>query len=282
MANDSDRKKARKAPRIQRGIQSAETACHILKTVAALSGEVTLGELSQRLGMLPGNVHRYLTSLQRHGFITQERASGEYDLGPAALTLGAHAMRRMDHHDIVFQEARKLSDRIDASVYAALWAEDRPVVVVVHNRGAIGPLTVRLGVQVPSIYSGTGRVFLAYRDPAFTDQQWQEFCRRDDPPRAEGHALDLPQFHKLLQSIRDRKGLARVRGDLTKGINAISAPVFDQHGNVVFVITAVGLAHALDVSWNSATASELAKSAAAVSERFGYDRDRAVQRPSPA
>jgi len=257
--------------RPQRGIQSAETACHILKTIASFNGEVTLGKLSTHLGMLPGNVHRYLASLQRHGFVTQERLSGEYDLGPAALALGARAMRRMDQHDVVFQETRRLSKTLDTSVYAAVWAEDQPVVVMVHNRGAIGPLTAQIGVHIPAIYSATGRVFLAYRDAAATENQWHLEYRREAPPRNEGHALDQGQFLKMLSGIRERGGLARVRGDMTKGINAMSSPVFDMWGNVVFVITAVGHAYELDASWEGPTALALTEATRVISERLGFD-----------
>jgi DNA-binding IclR family transcriptional regulator len=265
------RTRASKGERPQRSIQSAETACHILKTIAAFNGEVTLGALSTRLGMLPGNVHRYLTSLQRHGFVTQERSSGEYDLGPAALALGARALRRMDQHDVVFQETRKLSKVLDTSVYAAVWVEDRPVVVMVHNRGAIGPLTARLGVQIPAIYSATGRVFLAYRDAAMTEHQWKLEYRKEAPPRADNQPLDLPRFQRHLEGIRERDGLARVRGDMTKGINALSAPVFDMWGHVVFVITAVGHAYELDASWDGSTAAALAATTRLISEKLGFD-----------
>lgn len=276
MKRDSgkDVKKAPRQPRgerPQRGIQSAETACHILKTIASFNGEVTLGKLSAHLGMLPGNVHRYLASLQRHGFVMQERLSGEYDLGPAALALGARAMRRMDQHDVAFQETRKLSKTLDTSVYAAVWTEERPVVVMVHNRGAMGPLTARIGVQIPAIYSATGRVFLAYRDAASIEQQWKLEYRREAPPRSEGHSLDLARFHKLLQGIHERGGLARVRGDMTKGINAMSAPVFDMWGNVVFVITAVGHAYELDASWDGPTATALSQATGLMSQKLGFD-----------
>jgi DNA-binding IclR family transcriptional regulator len=258
--------------RPQRGIQSAEMACRILKAIASFNGEITLSALSAHLGMLPGNVHRYLASLQLQGFVKQERVSGEYDLGPAALALGARAMRRLDPQEVAFQETRMLSKEIDASVWSAVWTENIPVVISVHDRGAIGPLTARLGTRMPAIYSATGRVFLAYRDAAAVEQQWKLEYDKDEPPRSEGHVLDLPHFHKLLETIRERDGLSRVRGDMTKGISAIASPVFDMWGNVVFVITAVGHTHELNVSWGSKTAVELSKATHRISEKLGFVR----------
>ncbi len=261
----------RRGERPQRGIQSAEMACRILKAIASCNGEITLSALSAQLGMLPGNVHRYLASLQQQGFVKQERVSGEYDLGPAALALGARAMRRLDPQEVAFQETRMLSKEIDASVWSAVWTENIPVVFSVHDRGAIGPLTARLGTRMPAIYSATGRVFLAYRDAATVEQLWKLEYDKEEPPRGEGHVLDLPRFHKLLETIREREGLSRVRGDMTKGISAIASPVFDMWGNVVFVITAVGHTHELNVSWGGHTAIALAKATKRISEKLGFN-----------
>jgi DNA-binding IclR family transcriptional regulator len=267
----SGRGHARRGERPQRGIQSAEMACRILKAIASFDGETTLSALSAHLGMLPGNVHRYLASLQFQGFVKQERVSGEYDLGPAALALGARAMRRLDPQEVAFQETRLLSKEIDASVWSAVWTGNIPVVFAVHDRGAIGPLTARLGTTMRATYSATGRVFLAYRDTEAVEQLWKLEYDKEEPPRSEGHVLDLPRFHKLLQSIRDRGGLSRVRGDMTRGISAIAAPVFDMWGNVVFVITAVGHIHELNVSWSGHTAVELARTTRRISEKLGFN-----------
>lgn len=266
----SGKPNGRRGERPQRGIQSAEMACRILKAIASFDGEITLSALSAHLGMLPGNVHRYLASLQFQGFVKQERASGEYDLGPAALALGTRAMRRLDTQEVAFQETRALSKEIDASVWLSVWTENIPVVVAVHDRGAIGPLTARLGTRVRATYSAQGRVFLAYREPALADAMWKLEYDKEEPPRSEGHVLDQPRFQKLLQTIRERGGLSRVRGDMTKGISAMASPVFDMWGNVIFVVTAVGHTHELNVGWNSKTAIELVRTTKRISEKLGF------------
>jgi len=155
-------------------------------------------------------------------------------------------------------------------VWLSVWTENIPVVVAVHDRGAIGPLTARLGTRVRATYSAQGRVFLAYREQALTDAMWKLEYDKDEPPRSEGQVLDLPRFQKLLQTIRERGGLSRVRGDMTKGISAMASPVFDMWGNVIFVVTAVGHTHELNVGWGSKTAVELAKTTKRISEKLGF------------
>ena len=53
-----------------------------------------------------------------------------------------------------------------------------------------------------------------------------------DPPSQE-------KIEALLAEVR-RRGLARIAGALTPGINAVSAPVFDHAGNIILAITVIG------------------------------------------
>ncbi len=206
------------------------------RTIVAWPGEITLSALSAHLGMLPGNVHRYLASLQFEGFVKQERVSGEYDLGPAALALGTRAMRRLDNQEVAFQETRALSKEIDASVWLSVWTENIPVVVAVHDRGAIGPLTARLGTRVRATYSAQGRVFLAYREQALTDAMWKIEYDKDEPPRSEGQVLDLPKFQKLLATIRERGGKVTREAGPMKGGSTVIAFVEDPDGYKIELI----------------------------------------------
>ena len=220
--------------------------------------------------MLPSNVHRYLATLQQRGFVKQEHASGQYDLGPAALALGTHAMRRLDQHDVVLKGARALSTTIDASIWVAVWVEDAPVIVSVHDRGGAGHLTARVGARISAVYSPIGRVFLACQDDATAERLWKLEYRVDAPPQAEGRILDFRQFLNVLKDIRERDGLARVRNGMANGFSGVAAPVFDMWGKIAFVVAAVGEAYELDVAWSSRIATELKRSTTRMSQRLGF------------
>lgn len=108
------------------------------------------------LGMLPGNVHRYLASLQFERF--RQTGARQRRVRPRSgrARTRTRAMRRLDNQEVAFQETRALSKEIDASVWLSVWTENIPVVVAVHDRGAIGPLTARLGTRVRATLFGPG------------------------------------------------------------------------------------------------------------------------------
>lgn len=71
----------------QRSIQSIEIGGRLLNALALQSGPMSLKELAQAAEMTPSKAHPYLVSFGRLGLIEQERDSGQYRLGPAALQL---------------------------------------------------------------------------------------------------------------------------------------------------------------------------------------------------
>jgi len=79
--------------------------------------------------------------------------------------------------------------------------------------------------------------------------------------------LILPRRKKieaLLAEVR-RRGLARIAGALTPGINAVSAPVFDHAGNIILAITAIGSSGVFDPDWNSPIARSVVEAANRIS-----------------
>ncbi|MFX7021339.1 hypothetical protein ABTI29_20910, partial [Acinetobacter baumannii] len=83
----------------------------------------------------------------------------------------------------------------------------------------------------------TGRLFAAYLPPE----------RLDGP-------MGPPPASKDLEDSRAR-GLARAQGQPIPGINAFSAPVFDQFGHIVLALTALGPSASFDAAWDSPIAA---------------------------
>jgi len=69
--------------------------------------------------------------------------------------------------------------------------------------------------------------------------------------------------------VRER-GMARAVGQPIPGINALSAPVFDQTRGIVLAVTALGPAGSFDPAWNGPIAVKLRACAEAISLRLGF------------
>ena len=79
----------------QAGVQSVEIAAPILQALGAEGRPLALKNVAKVAGMSRAKVHRYLVSLKRAGLVSQEARSGDYRIGPAAVTLGLVGLRSM-------------------------------------------------------------------------------------------------------------------------------------------------------------------------------------------
>jgi len=120
----------------QRSIQSIEIGGRLLNALALQSGPMSLKELAQAAEMTPSKAHPYLVSFSRLGLIEQERDSGQYRLGPAALQLGLSCLRQLDPLKIAGPLMEELSERIQQSVVIAVWGNLGPTVVRMIDRTA--------------------------------------------------------------------------------------------------------------------------------------------------
>ena len=253
----------------QQGIQSVEIGYRILAELGEFSHDVSLTELATNLDLAPSKVHRYLTSLVRCGLVIQTTANGNYDLGPSVLKLGMQALRRIDHHDIAYEETRRLGAELDQTVFVSVWSDYGPVVTAWHDTGRPIAIVARPGGHLPPVYSGTGRVFLAYRGPQEAQRHFRREYDSNNPPTDFGKPLGRAEFAKMLEHIRTRR-MARVSGDLVSSVDALSAPIFDLGGNVSLVLTIVANHGDLDIDWQGQPALALKAATQRVSARLGW------------
>lgn len=250
-------------------VQSVEIGHQVLDCLARKGKATSLTDLANSLGVSTSKVHRYLVSLIRCGLVEQDDLTSNYDLGPAALSLGLLALGRLDYHHHGQVYARRLRDAVNLNVSLSVWSERGPVIVTWLDVGQPIEVAGRIGSSLSSIRSNTGRVFLAYRSEREIDDVFAKAYSRRTPPTNEGQVLTRKSFHLLLADVRERR-LARVLGDYTPGIDSLSAPVFDSAGNVVLALSLIGQHGTFDVAWDGPIAKALSATTAELSARLGF------------
>jgi len=246
----------------QQGVRSVELGMTLLQALAARPrAPLSLSEIAADAGMAPAKAHRYLVSLIRAGMVEQDRASGRYRLGGAALNVGLAALSARDVMRLAGEALERLREAIDETVLLAVWGNRGPVVVRWEEAGRPITTNVRAGSVMPLLNSSTGRVFAAFLPEAATRAMLAEEAARA-PALAAGYAAVLAETRA--------HGLGRVEGDLLPGVAALSAPVFDHQDELVAVISALGAQGQFDAAWDGAAARALKGAAEALSRRLGY------------
>ena len=249
------------------GIQSVEVAGRILAALIKAGRPVALKDLARLAGMPPGKAHRYLVSLVRIQLVSQEAISGNYGIGPMAITLGLTGLRGIEVVRTALELMPVLRDEIDETVMLIIWGSHGPVVHAFEESSRPVFMNVRVGATLPMLQTAVGRLFAAYL-PAKQTRDLIEAERRAiaaggrEPPSDRAWAQELDEVR--------RTGLASVAGELLPGINAIAAPVFDHKGRVAAIIGALGRAEDMDVAYDGVAATAVKRSAAEISRRIGY------------
>ena len=254
------------------GIGSVETAAVILGALAEGGGQMPLGELAVAAGMHRAKVHRYLISLTRSGLVAQPHRNGAYSIGPRAISIGLAGLRQVAPIRVTYEALPELRDRVDETVFLAIWGDMGVTCIGLEESAHPVTLNIRVGSVLPFLSTAAGQVFAAYMPRTRVDQ----FAEKDrvHSRRRPVVALDLsrPQRDRLLREVRERR-MARVRGALFAGVNAMAAPIFDHRGYLSTVVGVMGRQETLDVAWDGAAANELTEFAERLSRRLGYAND---------
>ena len=256
----------------QRSIQSIEIGGRLLNALALQSGPMSLKELAQAADMTPSKAHPYLVSFGRLGLIEQERDSGQYRLGPAALQLGLSCLRQLDPLKIAGPLMEELSERIQQSVVIAVWGNLGPTVVRMIESHQPIHVNMRVGTVMSVNRTATGKIFAAFMPPekleALRGSALRDRVAHEKPTDAGVSATELARIRK--------DGLAQAIGQPIPGIHALSAAVFDQFGLLALAVTALGPAENFPVSIDGPIARALKTAANQVSHRLGFQANRSV------
>jgi DNA-binding IclR family transcriptional regulator len=246
------------------GVQSVAVAAAILKALAAKGGELPLKGLAAATGMPRAKVHRYLASLRAAGLIDQDAESGDYRIGPTAVTIGLVGLGRTGPVRQVQDALPRLRDAIGETVTAAIWGDRGPTIVAMEESDHPVTMNVRMGSALPLLSSVMGRVFLAFMPETVT----RPLVAAERRARPTG----LParqELSDLLENIRRQK-VSWANSPLLPGVDAIAAPVFDYRGKLAAVICAVGRSEALRTDANSPIVKAIDEAARDLSHRLGY------------
>ena len=254
----------------QIGIDSIETGMQLLLAFVNLGGRThQLKVLAEAAGMPPSKAHRYLVSLIRMGFVGRDELTGHYRLGPRSIELGATAVHAMDSVSLSIEAMIKLHDELDHTMTLSVWGTQSPVILRVEEADQLVTVTFRVGKSLPLLTSAAGLLFSAFLPRQVVEPLIQAEVRSNRERRGDKLIRSMAEADRLVTEVRARR-LARITGDITPGINAMAAPVFDSRGYPAAVISAIGPAGSFDSSWTGTVATALRRQCEEVSRQLGF------------
>lgn len=244
----------------RRGIQSADRAIDMLMALTGAGGPAGLKDLAERADMPASLAHRYLASLVARGLATQDGASGQYDLGPTAIRVGAAALARVDA--LAAAAAAMPALVADTGLTALLCVlGDRGATIVRWERSPIPFMTsLAVGAVLPAADSATGRAILAFLP---------DRLRRSVAMAGGLTGRRLGALDDRLAAVRSR-GYDMADSTVVPGLSAVAAPILDAQNEAVAALTLVASSAEKDAALQRATA-RLLEACRDVSRAAGAD-----------
>jgi DNA-binding IclR family transcriptional regulator len=215
--------------------QAVQRALQVLDLFSLTSPELSLQEVSGRLGMAASTTHRLLKTLEESSWLARVEGTELYRLGPRLLTLSGQMLMQYPVREVAAPYLRRLAHELGQTVGLARY-DDGSVVYLdcVEGPGAIN-LTLRLGGRAPAHCVASGRVLLAH----FEGGEFDRLAARGLNPCMPGGRVEIEELRHDLEQTRSR-GYAVDDGDWRPGIRAAAAAVLDSTRRPIVAVTVVG------------------------------------------
>jgi DNA-binding IclR family transcriptional regulator len=218
--------------------QSVERAARMLGLFSVDEPELSLPELTSRMGLTKATGHRYATALRRAGLL--RASNGLYSLGPRVVELAAAALAGLGVIRVAEPYMLRLVTETGQTIVLSVWDGEAPVVVrVAENHERLVRIVVAAGSRLPAD-SAQGQVFRAFLGD------------NDDP--------------ELASVRRDQLAATAV---VVEGVTAVAAPVF-QGEEIVATMALVGTSATIDAQPGSVMTEALRNAATGLSTELGF------------
>ncbi|MCW5235807.1 IclR family transcriptional regulator [Verminephrobacter eiseniae] len=221
MAHPNDRYRA---PALDKGLD-------ILELLAEQPHGLTRAEIVKAMGRSPSEIYRMLERLVARHYVTRSQQGDRHALSLKLFELGHRhpPIERLVAQALPAMEA--FAKASEQSCHLGIYSRGNVTVVAQVNGPGNWGLTLRLGVRVSLVDTGSGHVLLAFQ----SEQRRAQMLAEHDALDGE-RPMPEPQLQPLLQRVR---ALGYWQGDSQQafGVVDISMPVLGLQGNALAVLT---------------------------------------------
>jgi DNA-binding IclR family transcriptional regulator len=199
--------------------------------------KMRLTEICNQVGIHKSKGHSILNTLKQFGFVERDPQAKTYSLGPALIFLSRHVLDNLYYPDIVAPFLDDLAKETSGTALFGLIYGDHLLVVGKREGNQNVGFSIRLGHRFHITLGAHGKAIVAFMPEADREKILTK-------KRVYFHGLETSQLN--LKRLRDeltkcrQLGYARDIGEITAGVNFVSAPVFGVQEKIIGCIILVG------------------------------------------
>ena len=218
-------------------VQSLVRALALLNRIGeAPDGGITLTELSQQVGLPSSTAHRLLTTLEQERYVRFDADGRLWSIGVQAFVTGSTFTKTRSLIGLARPHMRHLMEDSGETVNLAVEDEGQAVYLSQVECRQMMRAFARPGSRVPLHCSAVGKAILS----AMSDKSLGKILHKHGMPRLTVKTIDTPSALRAeLERVRTA-GYAVDDEEHAVGLRCISAPVFDETGDVIAAVSILG------------------------------------------
>lgn len=217
------------------GTEAAARVADVLLLFTGGPEYLGVSTISRRLGISKAVVYRILQSLVSRDVLATTPGVTGYRLGPAAVALGASALRRFDAKTAAAPVLRRLRDQTgETTTLSGLVGDERVYLEQFESRAEI-KMTVDIGTRFPLHAGSSGKAILA----RLPDWRRDDILAGDLGALTERTVTDRETLAEQLDAIAT-DGVAVSLGERQSGAGSVAAALVTPDGEVHGAISVCG------------------------------------------
>lgn len=249
-------------------VPSIVRAFAVLETVALAKRELSVAEISRKLGLPNSSTDLIVKTLERGGYLQRSAHNGRYFFGLKLVNLGGVALDSLDLRQEAKSFLQALMHESGLTVHMAV-PENNGMIIIekLHDSGML-KLASFVGRRIDAHCTGVGKALIAFMPPEAFDQQ---ISTRALARHNENTIVSMDSLKREVLRIR-AQGYALDDEEDELGVRCIGAPVFGHDGRVIAAISVAGAVSQIPIERVRVTGEKVRLAAKSISLHMGYSQ----------
>jgi DNA-binding IclR family transcriptional regulator len=223
-----------------------------------------LTDICKQVGIHKSKGHTILNTLMKFGLVEKDLHAKTYSLGPALIFLSRYVLENLNYTDIVSPFLEDLAKETHGTALFGLINGDYLFVVAKREGNQNIGFSTRLGHRFHITLGAHGKAIVAFLPEM---QREKILARKKLHFYGDPSGINMKRLRDDLKRCRE-SGFAQDLGEVTPGVNGISAPVFDLRNEIVGCVILMGT---FPESVVEIFGSKIANMASQISYKLGAD-----------
>ena len=241
---------------IKTAVPAVEQASRVLFCLGTSPlSKLRLTDICDQVGISKSKGHSILNTLKQFELVDQDSQAKTYSLGPALIFLSQRVLANLNYPDVVAPFLENLVSETNGTAAFGLVSGSHVFIIAKHEGNQQIAIRLPLGHRFHITLGAHGKAIAAFMDE---DEREKLFEKKNLHFYGEASPRNLKRLRAEMAQCR-AQGFAQDAGEITPGVNVVSAPVFGVGDRIVGCVILIGTFPASQVREYGPKAANAAK-----------------------